>query len=135
LAYFAAGDPSYKGSSLVLWKASKFYFQAFPRSTMSAWLTAEAERDPLSSFAKLDPEQMGVPDEDMTASLDVSMHVDTRKKAVKEHRAQYSPFDRMPTPELAARFMSTDYFIRIDPPITESEAGILEHDLFEGFDI
>ena len=102
---------------------------------MSAWLVAEAERDPLSSFAKLDPEQMGVPDEDITASLDVSIHADTRKKAVKEHRAQYSPFDRMPTPELAARFMSTDYFVRIDPPITENESGITDHDLFEGLDI
>ena len=135
MAYFAAGDPSYSVSSLAPWKASKFYFQAFPRSTMSAWLAAEAERDPLSSFAKLDPEQMGVPDEDMTASLYVSIHADTRKKAVKEHRTQYSPFDRMPTPELAARFMSTDYFVRIDPPITENESGITEHDLFEVLDI
>ena len=37
LAYFAAGDPAYSGSSLAPWKTSKFYFQAFPRSTMSAW--------------------------------------------------------------------------------------------------
>ena len=78
---------------------------------------------------------MGVPDEDMTASLDVAIHADTKQKAVQEHRTQYSPFDRMPTPELAARFMNTDYFIRIDPPVTENESGTLEHDFFEGLDI
>ena len=135
MAYFAAGDPTYSGSSLTPWKASKFYFQAFPRSIMSAWITAEAKRDPESHFAKLDVEQMGVPDEIMTASLDVAGHEETRRKAVKMHRTQYSPFDRMPTPELATKFMSTDYFIRIDPPISESASGITEHDLFDGLDI
>ena len=135
LAYFAAGDPSYKGSSLAPWKASKFYFQAFPRSIMSAWIAAEAKRDPASNFAKLDVEQMDVPDESMTASMDVAAHIETRRNAVKIHRTQASPFDRMPTPELASRFMSTDYFIRIDPPIAENESGITEHDLFEGLDI
>lgn len=132
MAYFAAGDPTYSGSSLTPWKASKFYFQAFARSIMSAWIAAEAKRDPESHFAKLDPEQMGVPDMNMTASLDVSMHKDTRQQAVREHKTQYSPFDRMPTQELASRFMSTDYFIRIDPPIAENESGITEHDLFDG---
>ena len=135
MAYFAAGDPSYSGSTLTPWKVSKFYYQGFLRSIMSAWIAAEGKRDPNSGFAKIDPEQMGVPDDDMTASLDVSMYVDTRTKAVKEHKTQASPFDRMPTPELATRFMSTDYFIRIDPPITENESGITEHDLFEGLDI
>jgi LmbE family N-acetylglucosaminyl deacetylase len=102
---------------------------------MSAWIAAEGKGDPQSGFAKLDPEQMGVPDEDITASLDVAVHADTRREAVKQHRTQYSPSDRMPTPELAQRFMNTDYFIRIDPPIAENEAGTMEHDLFEGLDI
>ena len=72
MAYFAAGDPSYSGSTLTPWKASKFYYQGFLRSIMSAWIAAEGERDPESGFANIDREQMGVRDDDMTASLDVS---------------------------------------------------------------
>ncbi|WP_342841599.1 PIG-L family deacetylase [Candidatus Lucifugimonas marina] len=135
LAYFAAGDPSYEGSTLEPWKPSKLYYHGFPRSMMRKWFAAFAEADPDSDLAKLDPEEMGVPDETLTTELDISAHAETRRKAIEVHQTQYSPLDRMPSPELEADFLNTDFFIRVDPPLADGESGIVETDLFEGLGI
>lgn len=135
LAYFAAGDPSYEGSTLEPWKPSKLYYHGFPRSMMRKWFAAFAEADPDSDLAKLDPEEMGVPDETLTTELDISAHAETRRKAIEVHQTQYSPLDRMPSPELEADFLNTDFFIRVDPPLADGELGIVETDLFEGLGI
>lgn len=135
LAYFAAGDPSYEGSTLEPWKPSKLYYHGFPRSMMRKWFAAFAEADPDSDLAKLDPQEMGVPDEMLTTELDISAHAETRRKAIEVHQTQYSPLDRMPSPELEADFLNTDFFIRVDPPLADGESGIVETDLFEGLGI
>lgn len=135
LAYFAAGDPAYEGSTLEPWKPSKLYYHGFPRSMMRKWFAAFAEADPDSDLAKLDPEEMGVPDETLTTELDISAHAETRRKAIEVHQTQYSPLDRMPSPELEADFLNTDFFIRVDPPLADGESGIVETDLFEGLGI
>ena len=57
-----------------------------------------------------------------------------RRKAIEVHRTQYSPLDRMPTPELADSYLNQDFFIRVDPPVPEGQTGIFEHDLFEGIE-
>ncbi len=132
LAYFAAGDTDYSGSSHEPWKPSKLYYNAFPRSLMSKWIAEFAKIDPDSDIAKIDPEQMGVPDEIITTTLDIMAHAEKRREAVAVHRTQYSPFDRLPTSELTDQFLSTDYYIRVDPPPSATETGIFEHDLFEG---
>ncbi len=142
LAYFAAGDPEYPGSKLELrepWSPSRLYYHAFPRSRMSRWIRILAEADPDSDLAKLDPEQMGVPDELLTTVLDTAPHAETRRAAIAVHRTQYSPLDRMPSDELEAEFLGSDYFIRVDPPAAtetgDKTTGELEHDLFEGLEI
>ncbi len=132
LAYFAAGDPSYTGSTLAPWKPSKLYYHGFPRSMMKTWFEAFAEADPDSDLAKLDANEMGVPDETLTTELDTAPFADTRRKAIEVHRTQYSPLDRMPTPELELEFLSQDFFIRVDPPVPAGQTGIFENDLFEG---
>jgi LmbE family N-acetylglucosaminyl deacetylase len=134
-AYFAAGDPAYTGSTLEPWQPSKLYYHGFPRSVMKKWFTAFAETDPESDLAKLNVDELGVPDEKLTTKLDTSAHVETRRKAIEVHRTQYSPLDRMPSNELEAEYMTTDYFIRVDPPVADSETGIIETDLFEGLDV
>ena len=135
LAYFAAGEAAYSGSSLQPWKPSKLYFHAFPRSMMRKWLELLIASDPESDMAKIDPEQMGVPDEQITTVLDTEAHAETRRKAIAVHRTQYSPLDRMPSPDLESEFLSKDYFIRVDPPARDGETGIVESDLFEGLDV
>jgi len=135
LAYFAAGDPSYEGSSLEPWTPSKLYYHGFPRSVMKKWFAAFAEADPESDLAKLNVDELGVPDEKLTTKLDTSAFVETRRKAIDVHRTQYSPIDRMPTAELEAEYMTTDYFIRVDPPIADGDTGIIETDLFDGLDV
>ena len=138
LAYFAAGDPSYADAATETrehWSPSRLYYHAFPRSRMGKWISMLAEADPDSDLAKLDPEQMGVPDEQMTTLLDTARFAETRRAAIAVHRTQYSPLDRVPSDDLEAEFLGNDYFIKIDPPVTDRNAGIFEHDLFENLDI
>ena len=141
LAYFAAGDPQYAGSKLdprEPWKPSKLYYWGFPRSIMRKWLEVFAETNPDSDMANLDPEQMGVPDEQITTVIDISSYAETRRAAIAVHRTQYSPLDLMRSDEMAAEYLSTDYFIRDDPPPIDGDSemgGEIEHDLFEGLEI
>ena len=132
LAYFAAGDPNYSSSDLEPWMPSKLYYHGFPRSQMKRFFEILAENDPESDLAKLDPNEMGVPDESLTTELDISAYAATRREAIEVHQTQYSPLDRMPTLELEADFLNTDFFIRVDPPIEDGESGIIENDLFAG---
>ncbi len=134
-AYFAAGDPSYPGSPLEPWKPSKLYYHAFPRSMMRKWFKVLTVVDPDSDMAKMDPEKMGVADERITTRLDTSEYTDTRRKAIAVHRTQYSPLDRMPSPDLEDEFLASDHFIRVDPPVADGAEGIIESDLFDGLDI
>jgi LmbE family N-acetylglucosaminyl deacetylase len=135
LAYFAAGDPSYSGSSLAPLKPLKLYYHGFPRSRMRKWFEALALADPNSDMAKLDMEKLGVADDSLTTVLDTARFADTRRQAIAVHHTQRSPFDRMSSTELQAEFLNEDYFIRVDPPVTRGETGIIEHDLFAGLDI
>lgn len=139
LAYFAAGDPEYADSKLKSWKPSKLYFQGFPRSRMRRWMQLFAEADPDSDMAKLDPEQMGVPDELLTTIIDTAPFAETRRRAIAVHRTQYSPLDRLPPGELgevlAAEYLDTDHYTRADPPVDGKMAGAIDHDLFEGLEI
>ena len=142
LAYFAAGDPEYSAPNLESrepWSPSRLYYHSFPRSRMKKWISMLAEAEPDSDLAKLDPEQMGVPDEQMTTVLDTSPYAETRRAAIAVHRTQHSPLDRMPSKELEAEFLDRDYFVRVDPPVAaesdEKTPGELEHDLFEGLNL
>jgi N-acetyl-1-D-myo-inositol-2-amino-2-deoxy-alpha-D-glucopyranoside deacetylase len=133
-AYFAAGDPAYTGSEREPWTPLRFYYHAYPRSLMSQFIAAVAAKEPDSDIAKVDPEMMGVPDEKITTTLNTETYKDKRLEAVEAHYTQYSPFDRMPS-EVANMFLTTDYFIRIDPPPAANETGIFESDLFDGLDV
>jgi LmbE family N-acetylglucosaminyl deacetylase len=133
-AYFAAGDPTYTGSSREPWKPLKFYYHAFPTSLMTKWVMTVAANEPDSDIAKIDTGQLGVSDEKITTTLDNAAHKEKRFEAVRVHESQKSPFDRIPD-ELAIEWVSTDYFIRVDPPPAAHETGIFESDLFDGLDV
>jgi hypothetical protein len=64
--------------------------------------------------------------------LGTAHYADIRRKAIEAHRTQYSPLDRMPTPELEAGLLNQDFFILVAPPVPEGQTGIVETDLFEG---
>ena len=93
LAYFVADDPEYSAPNLESrepWSPSRLYYHSFPRSRMKKWLSmlaeAEAEAEPDSDLAKLDPEQMGVPDEQMTTVLGTSPYAEKRRAAIAVYR-------------------------------------------------
>ena len=54
-------------------------------------------------------------------------YADIRRKAIEVHRTQYSPFERMPTPELEAGLLNQDFFILVDPPVPEGQTGIFRN--------
>ena len=109
------------------WEPSAVYFFVFPRSRFRKWLDRIRDSDPDSPILQMDPDAMGVPDDAITGSLDVSAHVGQLKLAMAEHRSQYSPLQRFPD-EMVLEFMSTAFFIRVVPKWTggPSHTGLFQ---------
>ena len=128
-AFKAAGDPSFTShNGEEPWITSKLYYHVFPRSQMVRWFKYIQETDPSSDMAQLDPNTIGVMDEDITTVLDVSHYVDVRIQAAQQHRSQRSPFAVLPR-ELTKEVLCKDLFIRAKPPW---DGGKVETDLFAG---
>jgi LmbE family N-acetylglucosaminyl deacetylase len=76
-------------------------------------------------------DEYGVPDQDITAHIDISQVAALKKKALAVHRTQIRPdFFYLSIPDEAMeRFQGTEYFTRIYPP---AQQGDRESDLFAG---
>lgn len=81
---------------------AEVYLWCLPRSLMRAF-TGSA--------------QLGTPDEEITTVVDTSAHLDRRWAAMRAHRSQVPPYDRMP-PELQAAFLTADRLRRVHPSWT-----------------
>lgn len=128
-AFKAASDPSFTSrDGEELWSPSKLYYRVFPRSQMVRWFKYIQETDPSRGMAQIDPNTIGVADEDITTVLDVSHYVDVRIQAVQQHHSQRSPFAMLPH-EFMREVLSKDFWIRAEPPW---ERGEVESDLFVG---
>src|SRR5260370_6113294 len=67
---------------------SKLYYSAFPRSfvrEMSEWLKSQNYE---GSFKDLDPEKLGIPDEQISIRLDVECWQETKARSWSMHRTQ-----------------------------------------------
>ena len=128
-AFKAAGDLFFTScNSEEPWSPSKLYYHVFPRSQMVRWFKYIQETYPSSDMAQLDPNTIGVLDEDITTVLDVSHYVDARIQAAEQHRSQRSPFAILPR-ELTREVLRRDFWIRVEPPW---DGGKVETDLFTG---
>jgi len=109
----------------------KLYYIGFPRSMVRAFQEAMSAAGIQSDFNDLDPETLGVPDEDITTVMNVGPYMAQKEQAARCHRTQV-PEDRFFSwmPEtVRVRFLSTEYLIRAQPPSTQKQA-IQEDDLF-----
>ena len=129
-AFYAAADavqyPEHGPAHMV----SKLYYTAFPRSfvrEMGTWLQSQNYE---GSFSNLDPEKLGIPDEQISVWLNVEPWLETKNRSWSMHRTQMDPNNAMAQlpEELQRRWRSYEYYqlaaSRVGPDVAE------ENDLF-----
>ena len=136
-AFSAASNPSrypeHLIRGLVPHRPERLYYAVFPRSAVRSIRDAIRETGTHSDFLELDPESMGVPDEEITTVLDVGEYVDRKRDAARCHKTQIQdgdPFDWLPE-ALRLDLLAREHFVRVEPPFNGS-AGSKELDLFRG---
>ena len=134
-AFAAAGDGSGTlkdpADTLEPHNPAKLYYFVFPRSLGRAMREAFKESGIKSDFADMDPEALGVPDEEITTVLDVSQYKEQKDQAGLCHRTQIQDvgaFSWLPD-SVRTRYMSTEHMIRAEPPFTPVD-DTPEDDLF-----
>ena len=81
----------------------------------------------------MDPETLGVPDEEITTVVDVGAYGESKLQAARCHRTQIQgddPLGWVPEPVRSA-FLSTEHLIRAEPSVPTGQTP-QEHDLFDG---
>ena len=136
-AFSAASDPSRYPEQLIRGlqphRPDRLYYAVFPRSATRAIQAAIREMGTHSDFLDIDPESMGVPDEEITTVLDVGGYADRKQDAARCHKTQVQgndPFDWLPE-AIRGNMLAREHFVRAAPPFNGS-AGSMELDLFGG---
>jgi N-acetyl-1-D-myo-inositol-2-amino-2-deoxy-alpha-D-glucopyranoside deacetylase len=129
-AFRQAGDASYPADGEP-WAPRKLYYAAIQRSAVLTFARRLRSLGIQSPFLDMDESAitMGVPDEDITTTIDVSAYVDAKRAALEAHRTQMGPdqfFMKLPR-ELFAEAFGRETFQRIAGPGPAAES-----DLFEG---
>src|SRR6266446_2734070 len=129
-AFYAAADaeqfPELGPAHLV----SKLYYSAFPRSfvrEMGTWLKSQNYE---GSFSNLDPEKLGIPDEQISVRLNVEPWLETKDRSWSMHRTQMDPNNAMAKlpEEIQRRWRSHEYYQLAASRVGPDIAG--ENDLF-----
>ena len=136
-AFAAAGDPArFAGQlseGLAPHRPQKLYYVVFPLSTARAFVQAMKEANVDSDFTSMDPDAMGVPDDQVTTVLDVGPYAEVKQRAALCHRTQIQGGQLFPwvPPELMRQFLAAEHLIRAQPPF-QPDGEPLESDLFSG---
>lgn len=129
-AFYAAADavqyPEHGPAHMV----SKLYYTAFPRSfirEMGTWLQSQNYE---GSFSNLDPEKLGIPDEQISVWLNVEPWLETKNRSWSMHRTQMDPNNAMAQlpEEIQRRWRSHEYYQLAASRVGPDIAG--ENDLF-----
>ena len=122
-AFSAASNPNSYPEQLIRGlrphRPERLYYAVFPRSAVKSIHAAIRESGAPSDFLELDPESMGVPDEEITTVLDVGMYVDQKRQAALCHGTQIQggdPFDWLPE-AIRGDMLAREHFIRVAPPV------------------
>jgi N-acetyl-1-D-myo-inositol-2-amino-2-deoxy-alpha-D-glucopyranoside deacetylase len=110
---------------------AKLYYAVIPRSALRAFAERLRALGIETPFSEIDDSAMtiGVDDNRVTTTVDVSAYVDTKRAALEAHRTQMGPeqfFMKLPQ-ELFAEAFGRETFQRMAGPGPSSES-----DLFEG---
>jgi N-acetyl-1-D-myo-inositol-2-amino-2-deoxy-alpha-D-glucopyranoside deacetylase len=130
-AFDQAGDPdAYYDDGEQPWQPSKLYHLAFSmenyRRARQLMLDAGLE----APFGNRDPEKFGLPDEEITARIDVSKYVDIKRKALACHRSQVAGGFWLTVPDsIWAAAFGEECFVRVRSLVPAPDR---ETDLFAG---
>ncbi len=129
-AFYAAADavqyPEHGPAHMV----SKLYYSSFPRSVirqMGEWMKSQNYE---GSFRNLDPEKLGMPDEQISVWLNTERWLETKGRSWSMHRTQMDPNNamaRLPE-EFQRRWRSYEYFQLAASRVGPDVEG--ENDLF-----
>ncbi len=131
-AFHAAGQADAFPEAGPPWAPARLFYAAIPRSGMRRFVEFLREHQPDSAFAQIDPEQMGMPDEEITNTVDVSDLADLKAAALACHATQLppdSPFARLPD-EVQRAWRSQEFFALVAG--TPMPPGADPSDLFAG---
>jgi N-acetyl-1-D-myo-inositol-2-amino-2-deoxy-alpha-D-glucopyranoside deacetylase len=92
---------------------ASLYYWCLVRSVMRRWVALRQG----SVHGEVTGSELGCPDEMITTEVDAAALVPLRRRAIRLHRSQPSPYDDVPD-GLAAAFLSTDRLVRARPPWT-----------------
>jgi LmbE family N-acetylglucosaminyl deacetylase len=87
-AFYAAADAVQYPELGSAHAASKLYYSSFPRSAMRAMAEWLKSQDYDGSFGTLDPEQLGIEDEDISVWFDASAWRETKDRSWAMHKTQ-----------------------------------------------
>jgi mycothiol S-conjugate amidase len=90
-AFHAAGDSTRYPEAGPAWAPARLYYAALPRSFSRRLNSFIRKHVPESSFAGIDLDQMGLPDEEITNVVDVSDFVALKRDSVRAHATQWNP--------------------------------------------
>ena len=129
-AFYAAADAVQYPELGAAHAVSKLYYSSFPRSALKAmgeWMKTQNYQ---GSFSNLDPDKLGMPDEQINVRLDVEPWLETKARSWAMHRTQMDPNNVMAKipEELQRKWRGFECFhlaaTRVGPDIEE------ENDLF-----
>jgi mycothiol conjugate amidase Mca len=135
-AYERAGNPEYHSDhGHAPWTPAKLYYTAVAKSAMATFgakLQEAGIEFPIGEGAESDEPSWGTPDELVTTIVDVSAHVDQKRRALFSHATQMGPevfFARIPEPLFAQLFGSESFqlvhsSVPAAPPETDLFAGL-----------
>jgi LmbE family N-acetylglucosaminyl deacetylase len=131
-AFHAAGDATRFPEAGPAWAPARLYYAALPRSFSRRLNAFIRKHIPESSFAGLDLDQMGLPDEEVTNVVDVSNFVALKRDSVRAHATQWNPagpFARV-SEEMTNQWRGKESFMLAagPPPPPGADSG----DLFAG---
>lgn len=130
-AFHAAGDPEQYPEAGAPWRPRKLYYVGWPRSEMRRMRQVMEEAGREAWFDEEFIENFGVPDEDITAVVDVRACVPKLIEALRAHRTQItSDWFLTDIPGYTVdQTMGTEMFTRVVPP---HQSGEREDDVFAG---
>ncbi len=115
-------------------RVSKLYFATIPKSAIAqanAMFIAEGIPSPFGDSTDPDDIPMGVPDDEVTTTIDVRPHMQAKQDALRAHVSQIAPdsfFMNVPDRMMEA-FYGTEFFVRRHSAI---DSALPEQDLFAG---
>jgi LmbE family N-acetylglucosaminyl deacetylase len=92
-AFEAAADPGAFPEAGEPWQTTRLYYSTWPRSIMERLSHLMAEVQPNSDYLSLDTDKFGLPDSEITNSVDVSKWLDLKAQSLRQHRTQSKDFE------------------------------------------